>query len=271
MQTQTDAKFIPFFCFGVQFMPLETIWLKIGNADVRCLKKKVANALTIQEPLLVDVVDGKPIKIVRVPAKAHWELIGTGEMLQAETVLKNEKGEVIPTSAARFILEKTHNVAVDEKSNEVDKTKITTHLLNPDLTVGEEVAPFPPTDRIEIEQGDWVPSTFVDQWLVSEEYELPAADPRNDAKLWKEAEEALKRDEVAMKTFSNGGFTQYYCFLAPCLKEGKFVWVLKLTNKQLDYRQLRDIPAPATAALREVKTVQTLPPIQAIITVPKKK
>lgn len=252
-------------------MPLETLWLKIGNADVRCFKKKVANALTIQDPMLVDVVDGKPVNTVRLPAKAHWEFIGTGEVLQAETILKNQKGEVIPTAAARFVLEKTRNVAVNEKSEEIDKTKITTHLLNPDLTLGDEVAPFPPTDRIEVEQQDWVPSTFMDQWLISEEYELPAADPHNDAKLWPEAEDALKRDEVAMKTFSNGGFTQYYCFVVPYVKDGKFGWLLKLTAKQLDYRYGREIPAPTTAVLREVKTVQTLPPIQNLITVPTKK
>lgn len=252
-------------------MPLETIWLKIGNADVRCYKKKVANALTIQEPMLVDVVDGKPVKSIRLPAKAHYELIGTGEVLEAETILKNQKGERVDASAARFVLEKTRNVAVNEKSEEIDKTKITTHILNPDLSLGDEVAPFPPTDRFEIEDGNWVPSTFMDKWLISEEYELPAADPHNDVKLWKEAEAALKRDEVAMKTFSNGGFTQYYCFLVPYVADGKFGWLLKLTVKQLDYRYGREIPAPTTAILREVKTVQTLPPIAALITVPTKK
>ena len=252
-------------------MPLETIWIKIGNADVRCFKKKVANALVLAEPRLIDVVNSKPVQTVRVPGKAHWELIGTGESLTAETVLKNAKGETVPLASARYVLERTKNIVVDEQCQDVDKTKITTHLLNPDNSIGDEVAEFPVTDRIEVQEEDWVPSTFMDQWLIHEEYELPAAEERNDIKLWKEAEDALKRDEVAMKTFSNGGFTQYYCFLVPYVKDGKFGWVLKLTTKQLDYRFGHDIPAPTTAVFREVKTVQTLPPIAQVITIPTKK
>jgi hypothetical protein len=252
--------------------PTATLWIKIGNADVRVYKKKVGNALVVQSPELVMVIDGKPVRETRSMSQLHWEHIGTGKTLVAETTLKDiETNQVVPISEARCILEHTKNLVLNDKSEEVDKDKIQYFILNPDGSLGEETIPFPPTDKIEIEEGDWVPSTAIEQFLIREEYELPAADPHNDAKLFKEAEAAAKRDEIAITTYSNGGFTQYYAFLVPLFKEGQFVWVMKLSDKKVEYRCLRDIPAHATVAVREVKTLTTLPPIQALITVPKKK
>ena len=259
-------------------MPSSTIWLKIGNADVRVYKQKVGNALMIKEPQLRKQVDDEPVRDERTVSEARWEQVGTGETLTTETTLKNSKGEVIPLAQAQCILEHYNSLVLSMKGEQVDKKKVQYFIVNPDGSTGDQVAPYPPTERIRVvdspsevaEQGDgyWVSSTVLGEFLIHDEYELPAADPRNDAKLFKEAEDAAKRDEIVVTTFSNGGFTQYYGFLVPLFKDGKFVWVLKISDKKVEYRCLRDIPAPSPIPFHEVKTLETLPPIQALLTVP---
>jgi hypothetical protein len=261
-------------------MPTSTIWLKIGNADVRVYKQRVGNALLIQDPQLTELVDGEPVRECRVVDTSHWEIVGTGEELQVETILKDSKGNLIPVAKARCILEHTKNLAVNKKGETVDKKKIEYYLVNPDSSIGDPVAPYPPTERIEVketptevqDQGDayWVSSTMLEGFLIHEEYELPAADPRNDLKLWNEADAAIKRDEIAITTYSNGGFTQYYAFLVPMMKDGQFVWLLKISNKKVEYRCLRDVPG-VKIPIRPVKTLETLPPIQALLTAPSAK
>ena len=123
----------------------------------------------------------------------------------------------------------------------------------------------------EIEEGDWIPATAIEEFLITEEYELPAADPHNDPSLFEDAEDATKRDEIIIKTFSNGGYTQYYAFLIPVFKEGKFVWVMKLSKKKIEHRLLRDIPSPTAIPIKEVKSARALPAIQQVITIPAKK
>ena len=248
-------------------MPTSTLWIKIGNADVRVYKQKVGNALVIKDPEIMMQVDDRPVRGVRTVSQSHWEQVGTGITLAAETTLKDSKGNTVPISQALCILDHYKSIDLNEKSEEIDKKKIRFYILNPDGSVGEEVMPFPPTDRIEINQENWIPSTVIEEFLIKEEYELPAADPHNDAKLFKEAEDAAKRDEIAITVFSNGGFIQYYAFLVPFFKDGQFVWLLKISDKKVEHRCLRDIPG-VTVPIREVKTLETLPPIQQLLTVP---
>jgi hypothetical protein len=257
-------------------MPSSTIWLKIGEHDVRCFKNKVGNALAIKDQQVAKRIDDKPTRSIRTVVKSHWELIGTGEELAAQTILRDAKGKEIELSAARFIVEKTGNLDVNEKSEVVDKKLEQFFVVLPDGSLGEEAIPYLPTERIEIKddvsevveqgQGYWIPSTVIEGFLIQEVYELPVADARNDIKLFKDAEDAAKRDEIAILTYSNGGFQQYYAFLVPFFKDGKFEWQLKISDRQMEYRCLHDVPAPA-AALREVKTLEKLPPIQALLTV----
>ena len=232
----------------------------------------------IKTPHLRKQASDEPVRDERIVSGIHWEQVGTGETLTVETTLKNSKGEAIPLAQAQCILEHYNSLVLSMKGEQVDKKKVQYFIVNPDGSTGDQVAPYPPTERIRVvdspsevsEQGDgyWVSSTVLGEFLIHEEYELPAADPRNDAKLFKEAEDAAKRDEIVVTTFSNGGFTQYYGFLVPLFKDGKFVWVLKISDKKVEYRCLRDIPAPSPIPFREVKTLETLPPIQALLTVP---
>jgi hypothetical protein len=244
--------------------------LKIGNIDVRVSKQKVGNALLIKDPEIVMQVDGRPVRSARVVSQCHWEHVGTGKTLTAETILKDAEGKSVQISEAACVLEHYKSLDLNEKAEPVDKKRVRYYVLNPDGSIGEEVMPFPPTDRVEINQENWIPSTVIEEFLIKEEYELPAADPHNDAKLFKEAEDAVKRDEIAITTFSNGGFNQYYAFLVPFFKDGQFVWLLKITDKKVEHRCLRDIPG-VTVPIREVKTLEKLPPVQQLITVPTKK
>jgi hypothetical protein len=255
--------------------------LKIGKADVRAYKRLTGNAVLIEQPKITQQFEGKPVKKERTIAKSHWKQVGTGEVLTVETILKDSQGNVVPLSAAVNILENYKSVALNEKAEKIDKKKLSDFILNQDGSIGESVMPFPTTERIEVlesanditesGQGYWVPSTFMEGFLIHEVYELSAADPRNDTKLFKEADEALKRDEIALCTFSNGGYKQYYGFLVPHLEDGKFVWLLKLSDKKVEYNNLREIPAPAAALKPAPKTVQTLPPLQAMLTIPTRK
>lgn len=260
--------------------PISTLWLRIGRADARVYKKLTSNSLLVKRPELIEYADGAPVQTERIVAKSSWREIGTGETLRVETVLKNSKGEVVPTSKAKNILEKYENNVLNQKSEDVDKKRIEEYILNSDGSLGDKVMPYPPTERFEVkdspgevrETGDayWVPATLMDKFLIHEEYELAAADPRRDLELFKEAEDALKRDEVAISTFSNGSYKLYYAFLVPYVENGKFVWLLKISDKQVVYNLLRDIPGPA-AAIKQARTLETLPPLQAMLTIPTRK
>ena len=262
--------------------PIKTIWLKIGNSEYRVFKQLTSNKLNIPEPDIVQQVDGEPVKTSRVINASHWVHVGTGEALAVETVLKNAKGKPVMMAQARNVLDHYNSLALNRKGEQIDKKKIQFFILNQDGSVGDQVAPYSPTERIEIkdtpeevsEQTDpstayayWAPSSVMEPFLIHEEYELPAADPRNDMKAFRNVEAALKKDEVAVFTFSNGSFKLYYAFLVPFVKEGQFVWLMKISDKQVEYNFLRDVPAPATA-LRQAKILQTLPPIQHLLTVP---
>jgi hypothetical protein len=249
-------------------MPLATIWLKIGDIDVRCYKQKVGNDLLIKDPEIVEFVNDEPVRDVRGIAKCHWEQVGTGKQLIAQTTLMDEQGKEVPQSEAICILDHTNNPVLNKKAEKVDKKLITYHLLNQDGSIGDQVMPFPPTDKLEILPENLVPSTVMEPFLISEEYELPAADPRNDPKVYAEAEKALKEDLVGLTVYSNGGFSQYYAFVVPVLREGQFVWTLRISTKKVKYNCLHDVPATTKIPFKEVKTLETLPPIASLLTLP---
>jgi hypothetical protein len=51
------------------------------------------------------------------------------------------------------------------------------------------------------------------------------------------------------------------------MRDGQFVWLLRISDKKVEYRFLHDIPG-VKIPLKPMKTVETLPPIQALLTVP---
>jgi hypothetical protein len=77
---------------------------------------------------------------------------------------------------------------------------------------------------------------------------------------------------VGITTYSFGnGFVQYYAFLVPMLSDGKFVWLVKLSDTVDEYQQMKDIPSKVKIPVREIPTLKTLPPVQALIVPTKKK
>ena len=139
---------------------------------------------------------------------------------------------------------------------------------------GEEhvVRPFERTTVLDIPEQNWVPSTSIDAFLITSIYELFTDKKTDIVKLWEEAEKRLKEDTVGVTTFSHGrGFQNYYAFLVPVVQNGKFVWLLKLTDTKIRLNHLADIPAKGKIPIREAPTLETLPPIQMVISPVKRK
>lgn len=247
--------------------------------EFRAFKQLTSNKLNIKEPHIVQQIEGAEVYTERIISESRWVQVGTGKVLQVETVLKDEKGNQVPLAEALNILDHYKSHTLDQKAQQIDKKKTRFFIVNPDGSIGDETIPYPPTERIEVKDTSepspdpsiayayWVPATTIEPFLIHEEYELPGADPRKDPQVFTELEKALKRDEIAIFTYSNGSWKLYYAFLVPMIKDGKFVWLMKISDKQVEYNFLRDVPAPA-AALRQVKTLTTLPPIQQVITIP---
>lgn len=240
-------------------------------------KKLTSNALIgpTKTPELGKFIDDKPVRSCRVVTKSHYEAIGSGEILDMEAVFRDKRGEQIPASATRLILDKYSNAVLNEASEEVDKKAIHTFILNPDGSRGDEAVAPPPTEVIqEVDSAEEavepglairVPSSTMSDFLIHEQYELVAADIKNDAKVFSAAEELSKHDEVLMCTFSNGSFgTMYYAFVRPFFAEGKFELELLVSDKKVIRNLLRPIPAPSNA-IKQAKPITTLPSMAKLL------
>jgi hypothetical protein len=89
--------------------------------------------------------------------------------------------------------------------------------------------------------------------------------------LFEEAEKRSKADQVYVTVFSFGGTKAYYVFLCPYFKDGKYVWLLKFTEKKPVYNHLQEPPVVPKLPLREAPTLKTLPPVQVLVAIAKKK
>ena len=180
----------------------------------------------------------------------------------------------MPSSEALEVLEHYNYKLLDSKGNVVDEKEmeglIEYYYVDEN---GEEhvVSPFERTTVLHIPEENWVPSTVVDEFVITSVYELYAEKKVDIVKLWQEAEKRLKEDTVGVTTYSHGrGFTQYYAFLVPVAREGKFVWLLKLTDTKVRLQHLMPIPAEVKIPVK-APTLETLPPIQLIVASSRKK
>jgi hypothetical protein len=71
--------------------------------------------------------------------------------------------------------------------------------------------------------------------------------------------------------FSFGGTKAYYIFLCPYFKDGKYVWLMKFTEKKPVYNHLQDPPVTPTTPLREAPPLPTLPPVEVLVAIAKQK
>jgi len=253
---------------------------KTSNIDCEVSYKKAGNELLVPKPeIRMRTFDGKLVSEVRTIAKSRFQR--NGKDLEVQLTLKDtETGEVVDSSKALAILENYKYAYVDEDGKVVEKTKdafgeeimpISYFRVREDGTE-EEVAPFTRTNLIEIPEENWVTSPSIEAFLIKDIYEIFPKDEQSAIKLFEEAERRLKADQVGVVTFSFGnGFLQYYAFICPYFQEGKFVWLMKLSDTKPVYNHLLEPPIKAKLSIREAPPLATLPPVQVLVATAKRK
>ena len=250
-------------------MPVKFVTDSMGEVEVNL--KKAGNELVVPKPEIVMKVEGKPVQEVRVIADKRYLWRGKGVQLATETKLINpEDGKQVPSGEILEVLDRYNYKYIDELFNEIDKKQIEYYAVYPDGKE-EPIRPFPRTDIIKIPEENWVSSTVLDQFEVENVYELYSTKEEVIRKLYEEAEKRLKQDQVGIATFSFGGFVSYYIFLVPYVKEGKFGWLVKFTSRKTMPNYSMDIPVKAKIPIKPPPTLETLPPLQTIIAIAKKR
>jgi len=245
--------------------------LKTSNMEVEVKYKKVGNKLVTPIPSIVSrTLDGVPVQQVRVVGDRKF--VWRGKELAVEIKLVDPDSEKqIPSSEALEILEHYKYMLLDANGNAVNDDDVQDFIVKQDGTE-EPVRPFDRTEVIEVPEENWVPSTSIDEFLITSIYELFHPDKKIARLLWEEAERRMRKDQVGLTTFSHGrGYKQYFAFLCPVVKEGKFVWLLKLTDTQIEYQHMQEIPSEVKIPIKEAPTLKTLPPVQAIVVAAKNK
>jgi len=232
--------------------------------------KPAGNELLIPAPQIrMRTVDGKPVEQVRVVADKRFQW--HGKNLATETKLIDpETQKEVPSSEALEILDHYKYKYLDADGNELKEADILYYAVQQDGTE-QECSPYPRTDVINIPDENWVSSTSIEGFLITSVYEIFSEDKKAALQLFEEAEKRLRADQIAITTFSWGGFKQYYVFLVPLFRDGKYVWLMKFTDQKLAYNHLQDPPVAPKVPIREAPTLQTLPPVQALVAIAKKK
>jgi len=246
---------------------------KTPNIDVEVSYKKAENKLMVQTPKIVTRANGADVSLFRIvqDKKYLWK----GKEVEANVKFRDpETGMEVSSSEVLEVLQKYRYAHINMHGETVDPRDIQYYALQPDGTE-VEVEPFSRTTVIEIPEQNWVPAANIGDFIYTSVYELmpkmkkgQVVSKKDLIALWKEAELRWKKDQVGITTFSWGnGFIQYYAFVSPIIKEGKFGWTMKLTNTQVAYNYLQ--PIPEKVEIKELPTLKTLPPVQALIAVAK--
>jgi len=243
---------------------------KTSAFDVEVKYKTAGNELLIQEPQIrMRTVDGKAVEKTRVVAKNRFMWQGKNLAVDIKLIDPETQKEV-PLSEALEILDNYKYKYLAEDGAELKEEDVLYFAIQQDGSE-KEVSPYARTDVIDIPEENWVPSTSIEAFLITNVYEIYSEDKKAAIHLFEEAEKRLKADQIGIATFSFGGFKAYYVFLVPMFKEGKFVWLMKFTEQKLAYNHLQDPPVAPKVPLREAPVLEVLPPVQAVITVSKRK
>jgi len=253
-------------------MPIQ---FKTSSVDVNVKLKRVGNELVVPKPeIRMRMADtGEPVEKVRVIAETKYYWIGTGKILASLTkFIEPESEKEISGSEVLQVLEHYNYKLINSKAEILDEDDGSIEYYYVDDDGEHVVRPFERTRVLEIPDENWVPSTVIDEFLISNEYEVYAEKKADIVKLWEEAEKRLKEDVIGVTTYSHGrGFTEYYAFLVPIVHEGKFGWLLKLTDTKVKLNHLMDIPAKVKIPIKEAPTLKTLPPVQLVVATARKK
>lgn len=244
--------------------------MKTSGFEIDVKMKPAGNELLIPEPQIrMRTVDGRMVEKVRVVARNRFQWQGKNLAVDMKLIdPETQKG--VPLSEALEILDNYNYRYLAEDGSIVTDEEIAYYAVQPDGSE-KECSPFQRTEVIEIPDENWVPSTSIEGFLISNVYEIWSEDKETARKLFEEAEKRLRADQVGITTFSFGGLKSYYVFLMPMFKEGKYVWLMKFSDQKLAYNHLQDPPVAPKVPIREAPTLQTLPPIQAVVAVSKKK
>lgn len=250
-----------------------------SDMDVEVKYKKAGNELLVPKPeIRMQTFEGKAVRQVRVVADNRYQWKGKHLAIELR-LFDPDTNEQVPSSEVLEILEHYKYKYLDEDGNEITKIKnefgkevlpVQFFAVEEDGTE-KEVSPFPRTSVIEVPDENWVPSTSTNGFVFDSVYEIFAGSPIVAQKLFEEAEKRLKADQAGITSFSWGGFIQYYAFLCPLFKDGKYVWLMKLSNTKLAYNHLQDPPVKVKVPIREAPRLETLPPVQALVVAAKRK
>lgn len=253
---------------------------KTSNIDAEVSVKNAKNELLVPKPpIRLRTFEGKLIKQIRVATDIVY--MRNGKHLAAELKLIDpDTQETVPSSEALTILNHYQYRHIDEDGNEVKKVKdekgrevlLANYFALQEDGSELQVSPFTRTSVIEVPEENWVPSTSMNGFLICGEYEVFSESPMVALKLFEEAEKRMKKDQIGITTFVHQeGFKQYYAFLCPYFKEGKFVWIMKLSEAKPVYDHLQEPPVKVKVPIREAPTLKTLPPVQALVVAAKRK
>lgn len=236
---------------------------KTSDIDVQVDFKLTGNKLLVPPPTITLRTNGLVVNKVRVVADKKY-FSNQGREVVAEMNFKDPTtGEEVPSSQVLELLLAYKEKYLNSNNLEVKSEDIQFFAMQQDGTESE-CAPFRRTDLIEIPEENWVPSASLSGFLYKNCYEMFSTVKLDAVALWKEAEKRFKQDQVGITSFSFGnGFIQYYAFVSPVVMEGKYGWEVKLSDMQVEYKYLTTIPEEVE--LREVPTLKTLPPVQAIV------
>lgn len=205
--------------------------LVTSNIEVDVKYKKLSVEQVVAKPEIVRrTPEGKPVHSVRVA-----------------------NGKPIETFKWRNL---------DEDGHQVKRSDIRYFQVIED---GSEkpVSPYDRTTEIKIVKE--ANMATVSEFLIEGYYELYHVKDEQINVLYQEAERYMKEDLVGIALFSWGnGFKQYYALVYPVVRDGKFVWIMKLTQTKLVYQHLMDMPE-TRRPIRKAPTIETLPPIEAIL------
>lgn len=262
------------------------------NLDVEVSMKKSGNKLVVPKPQIsqktIDPETGEwiPVEKIRVVDDSNflWKNKGT-ELASESKLIDPDSEQQVPTSEALQVLLHYKYKTVDNKGREPKTGEDLLKLgLLKEIPEGidlkkpfvvdfaaqedgsfKEVRPFSKTAEINVPEPNWVPSIVLDDFGRIETYELFSDKYVDEVKLVEECEKRLSKDQVGITTFSHGGYVQYYGFVIPHLVEGKYVWVLKLSDTQVELKHLRDIPTKVKLPVKKRPEIPTLPPVPALV------
>ncbi len=255
------------------------------NIEVEVSYKKAPNKLLAPKPpismrtwdpdrLVVEVDENgfigeiyrklTPVTSVRVVKDRKFLWKGKGKTLATETrYVDPETGEEVPSSEVLEILEHYGYMNLDDKANEVEKEMI--YHFAETLEGVKMVRPFERSKVLHIPEENWVPAVSIEGYLIKSVYEIFSDKKDVVRMLFEEAEKRLKQDQIGITGWSWGGFNQCYAFAVPYIAEGKFGWLVKFTEEKPMLLHKQDIPAKVKIPIKEVPTLKTLPPVQALV------